>query len=141
MRPLAVATTHPRPPAGDAHAQPSRSRPAFTPTPATTLRAHSPKQHHPCAFNLKSIERVTDDVGDWKFAGYFSVFDVRDHEGDVVRRGAFTKSLAALLPKVKDHHGITAGQASRAPRTTTASTSRAASTRPPPAPTWPCSCA
>lgn len=70
-----------------------------------------------CDFELKSITEVSatpDDPGGWDFEGYFAVFDNVDHDGDVIRKGAFSRALAADLPKVKDHHGVTVGQATRA---------------------------
>lgn len=68
-------------------------------------------------FELKSIRAVepTDtDPGGWDVRGYFSVFNNVDLDGDVIRRGAFANALAADLPKVKDHHGVTVGQATAA---------------------------
>ena len=68
-------------------------------------------------FEVRSIEEVKaagGDPGGWKFDGYFSVFNVVDSDNDIIRPGAFAASLAADLPKIKDHHGVTVGQATAA---------------------------
>lgn len=64
--------------------------------------------------SLEEIKAAGADPGGWKFGGYFSVFNVVDSDGDIIRPGAFAKSLAADLPKIKDHHGATVGQATEA---------------------------
>jgi HK97 family phage prohead protease/HK97 family phage major capsid protein len=50
-------------------------------------------QHKSVALSIKSVD---DDAG--TFTGLASVFDNVDYHGDIVRRGAFTKSLAAGSP-------------------------------------------
>lgn len=48
-------------------------------------------------------------VKGWTFGGYASVWDIQDAEGDVVRKGAFARTLAEGLPIVKYEHGGTVG--------------------------------
>lgn len=68
-------------------------------------------------FTCKSLEEADDDVGGWIGSGVFSVFEKKDYSKDVVRKGATTKSIAKRLPKIKDHHGVTVGQATKAAET------------------------
>lgn len=68
-------------------------------------------------FRCKGIEEADDDVGGWIAFGVFSVFEKQDHSKDVVRKGATKSSIAKRLPKIKDHHGVTVGQATKAVET------------------------
>lgn len=68
-------------------------------------------------FTCKSIEEADDDVGGWIGSGVFSVFEKKDYSKDVVKKGATAKSIAKRLPKIKDHHGVTVGQATKAVET------------------------
>lgn len=66
-------------------------------------------------FEVKAATEVADGGPDgFDFSGYFSVFDNVDSDGDIIRRGAFSDSLAVRLPKILDHHGMTVGQATKA---------------------------
>jgi uncharacterized protein len=38
-----------------------------------------------------------------RFTGYAAIFDEPDHGGDIVRRGAFTRSARAPLPLYRQH--------------------------------------
>ena len=46
-----------------------------------------------------AAERFKVDEGTGEFAGYISVFNVRDHGGDVVMPGAFSRTIAERLPQ------------------------------------------
>jgi HK97 family phage prohead protease len=64
------------------------------------------------SFEVKSDGEPTEinGVKGWTFDGYASVWDIRDHEGDTVRRGAFSRTLSEGLPLVKYEHGATVGK-------------------------------
>jgi len=64
------------------------------------------------SFSLKSApaEDTLNGVKGWTFEGYASVWDVEDAEHDVVRKGAFTRTLSEGLPLVKYEHGPTVGK-------------------------------
>lgn len=58
--------------------------------------------------NLKNIhiedEDEDNDIGEGLLSGYFSTFNTRDLDGDVIRKGAFTKTLSEKKPKVLYQH-------------------------------------
>jgi len=82
---------------------------------APALKAAGPDRRKMArGFRIKSLEEAEDDVGGWTGSGVFSVFGKVDHSNDVVHKGATAKSIAARLPKIKDHHGVTVGQATKA---------------------------
>lgn len=68
-------------------------------------------------FRTKSLKEADDDVGGWVAVGVFSVFEKADYSKDVVKKGATARSIKTRLPKIKDHHGVTVGQATSAKET------------------------
>lgn len=65
-------------------------------------------------FKLKSLTARTDEVGGWDFEGSFSVVGVLDYSKDRMLPGTFDRSVSERLPKIKDHHRVTVGQATSA---------------------------
>ena len=55
-------------------------------------------------FELEEVKARGDEG--WSFSGYASTFDNVDYGGDVVIRGAFTKSLARRVPKLLWQHDM-----------------------------------
>lgn len=81
---------------------------------ADVKRQLTATDHMACGLEIKGIEPIDGGDGGWKVGGYFAVFGNLDHDGDVIERGAFKRTLAERLPKIKDHHGVTVGQATKA---------------------------
>lgn len=68
-------------------------------------------------FTVKGLNEAADELGGWDAWGVFSVFDYVDHSKDRMLSGVFADSLVERLPKIKDHHGVTVGQAVKATET------------------------
>lgn len=81
----------------------------------TVAKGRTPKlKHRQLPLHIKSLTPVDDGVGGWDAHGVFSVYNHVDHSKDVVLPGASADSIQARLPKIKDHHGETIGQGTKA---------------------------
>lgn len=82
---------------------------------ADGTKDRTPKlKHRQMPLHIKSLTPVDDGVGGWDAHGVFSVYNHVDHSKDVVLPGASADSIQARLPKIKDHHGETIGQGTKA---------------------------
>lgn len=82
-----------------------------------TTKGASLRRKVRAGFTVKAMKEADDDVGGWIGTGTFSVFEKQDYSKDVVKKGATKRSIKTRLPKIKDHHGVTVGQATSATET------------------------